>query len=87
MTTQDEGPGTPGGEGRDCQDDKRLETFLKGKRIEQGPLKAKGKTGYVDSEHGKWKPIKGCQCGKRRQINLSPFFFACFLLDSASILY
>ncbi len=29
----------------------------------------------------------GARIRKRRRVNLSPFFFACFLLDSAAILY
>lgn len=50
-------------------------------------FQAKGKTGCVDSQQGWWNPLRVVSQEKRRQITLSPFFFACFLLDSASILY
>ncbi len=86
-TTQDEGQERQEAKTQDCQEDKRPETLVKGKWKQHGMFQAKGKTGRVDSQQGWWNPLRVVSQEKRRQITLSPFFFACFLLDSASILY
>lgn len=94
-TTQDEGQERQEAKTQDCQEDKRPETLVKQtsgdvskrKWKQHGMFQAKGKTGRVDSQQGWWNPLRVVSQEKRRQITLSPFFFACFLLDSASILY
>lgn len=85
-TTQDEGQERQEAKTQDCQEDKRPETLVKGNGNNM-ECQAKGKTGRVDSQQGWWNPLRVVSQEKRRQITLSPFFFACFLLDSASILY
>lgn len=82
-TTQDEGQERQEAKTQDCQEDKRPKRKWK----QHGMFQAKGKTGRVDSQQGWWNPLRVVSQEKRRQITLSPFFFACFLLDSASILY
>jgi hypothetical protein len=52
-----------------------------------GRYKPKDKTGFVVGKHGMSDPLRVVSQEKRRQIALSPFFFACFLLDFAAILY
>ncbi|GAB81760.1 hypothetical protein EB105725_17_00090 [Shimwellia blattae DSM 4481 = NBRC 105725] len=48
---------------------------------------AKGKTGFVDSETWNVWPVTGGESIKKAANHLPPFLFACFLLDSAAILY
>lgn len=43
-------------------------------------------TGLVINKQGLWNPLWEKSKEKRRQVILSPFFFAGFLLDSAAIL-
>jgi len=56
--------------------------------VHQGRGLRQGKTGMLAAKMDAdiVSPSSG-RCEKRRQGDLAPFFFLCFLLDSAAILY
>ncbi len=85
-TTQDEGQERREAKTQDCQEDKRPETLVKEMETTWN-VPAKGKTGRVDSQQGWWNPLRVVSQEKGGRLLCRLFFFACFLLDSASILY
>ena len=63
----------------------RLEAFHKDMELHGSCLQRKDRV--LSANRDCVTRTKGQETRKRRQVNLAPFFFACFLLDSAAILY